>query len=70
MFVSCEAMQGWWNQGVHEKSLNTYRFLVQDSITARFLGLALISRWQVNIIEILRSMPTIPGRLRMLSLTP
>jgi hypothetical protein len=60
MFVSCKAMQDWWNQGVHEKSLNIYCFLVQDSIPAQ----------QVNIHEMLNSIPTIPGRLWMLTLIP
>lgn len=27
--VSCEAMQGWWNQGVHEKFTRAYCFLVR-----------------------------------------
>ncbi len=56
-FVSCEAMQGWWNRGVHEKSLSTYCFLVRCSIPEHLLGLDRVSSWQVNINKMLRSIP-------------
>jgi hypothetical protein len=35
LFVSCEAMRDWWNQGVHERSLSTYSFLVKCNIPKR-----------------------------------
>jgi hypothetical protein len=28
-FVTCEAMRGWWNHGVHQRSLSTYCFLLR-----------------------------------------
>ena len=37
--VSCKAMLDLWNQGVHEKYLSTYSFLVRCSIPDRVLGL-------------------------------
>jgi hypothetical protein len=43
-FVSCKVMRDWWNQGVHEKSLSTYCFLVQYSIPD-CLGLVLVRSW-------------------------
>jgi hypothetical protein len=52
-------MQVWWNQGVHVKSLSTYCFLVRCSIPACFLGLALVSSWQVKTYDMLRSIPTV-----------
>lgn len=58
-FVSCEAKRDWWSQGVHEKTLITYCFIVRSSIHERFAGLALVSSWQVNIHELPRSIPTI-----------
>ncbi len=61
-FVSCEALQVWWNRGVHEMSLCTYCFLVRCSIPERFVDLALVSSWQVNIHEMLRGIPTIDTR--------
>jgi hypothetical protein len=62
-FVCCEAMWGWWNQGVHEKSLSTYCFLVRCSIPARFSGLALVSSWQANIHDMLRRIPTVSAEV-------
>jgi hypothetical protein len=47
-FVSCEAMCDWWNQGLHEKSLSTYCFLVKSNIPDQ-LGLVQVKRWQANI---------------------
>jgi hypothetical protein len=59
MFVSCcEAMRDWRNQGRHEKSLNTYCFLVQCRTPERMLGLTLVSSWQVNIYNMPRSIPS------------
>ncbi len=52
-------MRDWWNQGVHEKSLSMYCFLDRCNITARVSGLALVSSWQANINNMLRSIPTI-----------
>jgi hypothetical protein len=56
-FVSCAAMRGWWNQGVHEKSLSTYCFLVRSSIPER-LGLVLVRIWQASIYDMLSRIPT------------
>jgi hypothetical protein len=57
-FVSCEVMRDWWNQGVHEKSLSTYCFLVQCSIPD-CLGLVLVRIWQANIHEMMGRIPTV-----------
>ncbi len=57
-FVSCEVMRGWRNRGIHVKSLSSYCFLVRCSIPAHFSGLALVSSWQANIYDMLRSIPT------------
>ena len=57
--VSCEAMRGWWNRGLHEKSLGTFHFLVKDRIPEHLSGLALVSSWQDNISDMLRSIPTV-----------
>ncbi len=58
-FVTSEPMRGWWNQGLHERCLSTYCFLVRCSIPARFSGLALVSSWRANIDSMLRNIPTI-----------
>ena len=58
-FVSSDAMRNWWNQGRHEKSLRTYCFLVRCDIPARCSGLTPVKSWQVNINDMLRSIPTI-----------
>jgi hypothetical protein len=58
-FVTCEAMLDWWNQGLHEKSLSTYCFLVRCNIPERLSGLAKIGSWQANIFDMLRIIPTI-----------
>jgi hypothetical protein len=57
-FVSCEAMRDWWHQGLHEKSLSTYCFLVQYDIPKRS-GLVRARKWRANIYDKLRSIPTI-----------
>jgi hypothetical protein len=57
-FVSCAAVQDWWNQGLHVKSLSTYSFLVKCSIPER-LGSVLIVSWQANIYNMLNRIPTI-----------
>ena len=57
-FVACDAMRDWWNQGVHQKSLRTYCFLVQCGIPARSAGLA-FTGWQATIHNMLRIIPTI-----------
>jgi hypothetical protein len=58
-FVSSHAMRVWWNQGRHERSFCTYRFLVRCRIPVRLAGLAPVSSWQANINDMLRIMPTI-----------
>ena len=57
-FVSAESMRGWWNHGIHEKSLSTYCFLVRCSIPRR-LDLILVRSWQVNIHDMLNRIPSI-----------
>jgi hypothetical protein len=57
-FVSCEAMSEWWNQGLHEKSLSTYCFLVRCNIIER-LHLVQVTSWRVNVYDMLRRIPTI-----------
>ena len=57
-FVSCDAMRGWWNQGVHKRSLSTYSFLVKCNIPER-LGRLQVRNWQANIFDMLRRIPTI-----------
>ncbi len=56
--MSSEVMSGWWNQGLHEKSLTTYCFMTRCNIPERF-GLVLVESWQANIYSMLRSIPTI-----------
>jgi hypothetical protein len=58
-FVTFEAMQDWWKQGVGVRSLRTYCFLVRCNIPARYLSLARVSSWQVNIADMLRIIRTI-----------
>jgi hypothetical protein len=57
-------MQEWWNQGVHERCLSTYSFLVRCDIPARIVGLALVSSWQATIHDMLRIIPTISNEGR------
>jgi hypothetical protein len=62
-FVTCEAMRGWWNQGlhgnrgVHERTLRTYHFLFQCSIPQR-LGVVPLPSWQANVYKMLRCIPS------------
>lgn len=56
-FLSAESMRGWWNQGLHEKSLLTYCFLARCNIPQR-VSLLHIRNWQANIHEILSRIPT------------
>jgi hypothetical protein len=58
-FVSCKAMRDWWNQGLHEKTLSTYCFLVKSNIPDQ-LGLVQVKIWQANIYDMLRCIPSIP----------
>jgi hypothetical protein len=58
-FVSSDAMRNWWNQGRHEKSLRTYRFIVRCDIPARCSGLTPVKSWQATINDMLRSIPTV-----------
>ena len=58
-FVSCNAIQDWWNHGVHERSLSTYCLLVRYSIPQRLLGISVMSSSQISIHEKLRRIPTI-----------
>ena len=57
--IKYEAMLDWWDQGVHEKSLSTYCFLVRCSIPGRILGVAVVSSWQATICKLLSSIPTV-----------
>ena len=59
-FVSCEGIRVWWNRGVHERSLSTYRFLVRCSIPQR-LGIVPVRSWQTNIYNMLGHIPTTDG---------
>ncbi len=57
-FVTCEAMRGWWNQGIHEnrvhqKTVRTYHFLFQCNIPER-MGVVPLQSWQANVYEMLR----------------
>ena len=60
-FVSCDAMQEWWNSGVHERSLPTFMFLVRRSIPRRFPGISMISSAKILIHEKLGRIPTVDG---------
>ena len=57
-FVSEESMRGWWNNGVHEKCLSTFCFLVRFNIPER-LGLVRSTTWQTNIHGMLERIPSI-----------
>jgi hypothetical protein len=57
-FVPCDAMQSWWNGGVHERSLSTYCFLVRCGIPER-LGRVHVMSWQADVHDMLRRIPTI-----------
>jgi hypothetical protein len=58
-FVSCNAIQDWWNHGVHERSLSTYCLLVRYSIPRHLLGISVMSSSRISIHEKLRRIPTI-----------
>jgi hypothetical protein len=51
-------MRGWWNCGVHPKSLSTYCFLVKCSVPTCLDSLVL-KEWKANIYEMLKSIPYI-----------
>jgi hypothetical protein len=57
-FVSGESMRHWWNNGVHEKCLSTYCFLVHFNIPQR-LHLVRARMWQTNIHRMLMHIPSI-----------
>ena len=57
--ISTESMQDWWNQGVHEKSVCTYCFLVKFS-TPKLLDLHMLTEWQTDIHGMLRCIPSSP----------
>ena len=57
-FVSGESMRAWWNNGVHEKCLSTYCFLVRFNIPER-LSLVRSTTWQTNIHGMLERIPSI-----------
>ncbi len=57
-FVSRTRMKYWWNQGVHEKCLSTYCFLVGDNIPMKVRNLTQ-NRWHINIHNMLQSIPSI-----------
>ena len=62
-FATCDAMRGWWDQGlhenhVHEATLKTYHFLFRCSIPER-LGAVPIPL-QANVYEMLRCIPSKP----------
>jgi hypothetical protein len=56
--VSCIAMRGWWNHGVHQRCLNTYCLLVKSNIPNR-LALVLVQSWRTNIYDMLGCIPTL-----------
>ncbi len=57
-FVSGESMQGWWNNGIHEKCLSTYCHLVRFEIPER-MGFLLPRMWQSIIHGMLGGIPSI-----------
>jgi hypothetical protein len=54
--VTCNAMRGWWNQGV-KQILFTNHFLVQRRIPGR-LGVLPLQRFQFDVFEMLKRIPT------------
>ena len=58
-FVSCDAMQDWWNNRVHGRSLSTYLFLVRHRIPWRCSCISVITSSQISIYEKLRRIPNI-----------
>ncbi len=61
-FISCFAIQNWWEIGCHQKILLTYFFLFKHSIPEHLMGLSLMSSWQVCLYNMLGSIPTIAHR--------
>jgi hypothetical protein len=59
VFVSGESMRDWWNHGVSKTSLSTYCFFARCKIPAR-VGHVRARKWQANIHEMLRHIPSIP----------
>ena len=57
-FVSKKLMKYWWNQGVHEKYLSTYCFLVQCKIPMSMENLTQ-NMWHINIHHMLQRIPLI-----------
>jgi hypothetical protein len=57
-FVSGESLRNWWDHGVHEKCLSTYRFFVRCNIPER-VGLVLPRMWQSDIQDMLGGIPAI-----------
>jgi hypothetical protein len=57
-FVSGESMRDWWNHGVNKTSLSTYCFFARCNVPER-VGLVQARKWQVNIHEMLRRIPSI-----------
>jgi hypothetical protein len=60
-FATCEAMRGWWNQGihrnlVHQPTLTTYHFLFRCSIPKRLGDVPL--PFQAIVYEMLRCIPS------------
>jgi hypothetical protein len=56
--VSRTLMKYWWNQGVHEKCLSTYCFLVRDNIPMRVRNITQNRRY-INIHNMLERIPSI-----------
>jgi hypothetical protein len=61
-FVSGESMRDWWFFGVHEKSLSTYCFFARCNIPER-IGLVQARKWQIDIHEMLKHIPSSPPRI-------
>ena len=60
-FVTAESIRDWWNQGVHEKSISTYCFLVECNIPERE-GRLQPKRWRTSIHGMLKRIPLILSR--------
>ena len=61
-FVSRTRMKYWWNQGVHEKCLSTYCFLVQCNIPMSMENLTQ-NMWHINIHHMLQRIPSIADNI-------
>jgi hypothetical protein len=57
-FVRSESMWGWWNNGLHEKSMLMYHYLVRYSIPEGVSNLR-VKIWQDNIHDMLRRVPCV-----------